>query len=899
MKKRKTIRNVSLVALSAVMVCGAAAAFAGCSNDTYTLTVSIFCNRSDEYTNTTICEQWEKEYSEKLGTEVHVELSVNPEKNDYFQKIGEAFGNGSAADVVYLSPKYVKQWAEVGRVMDLSPYILQDSLLNTKEETATALQGIWQNGLSYYGYRKGESTTYVPGQAIKYDSATGKLVAESDNQAVELYGLPKDYSNFAMGYNKKFFTSDLKKAYTTTKTSAVRNVLAGDQTDKYYTKGLTHTGTTDTPSVTYAVSGDYTNPYTGQTMTATAGQEAPLINIGVPTTYKPFNFYRFKSYDDALAAGDPMAKATSILTRNQGYTVTIPGFPGETFAIDDATNAKNNATDVPYDVDTGHIVFTYAEFGALTWAVTYYLNTFDWDAANPLAGQGGVSSKVRQMNVYGNDMYEGAQGNPLYLLTWLSSNDADFINESSTKAMNGTTAPDLTSTARSSDLAGTNSQKVKKLNLDGTYREADVQYGVDSKNFIETYGAYHEYGSTWNGNAANSGDTTENRSTGWELYRMGCSVFYGAGTWDAATRNESEQTYFEFGEMPAPVAEKYALYSTVKNADYEMQTYSNGATTKGTGNTANNDGAQRSNLEEGKTIYNAAAIKANQILRQDKWAARMDSVGYAANARLLSTAGTDEGWKIEGAASLIMALTINKDAQKTLTYAGAQLPNFRDQCKDFLDYNKQTEGEFKEMITPEGFYNTTDPAEGKAIWDHYYDIAVRMADASRSSNNNITVGDWLAQNAKDYNGTDPARYDEQYKDVLLSEFTGEDTYYSFAMKVLRMVAFDRTDRDLNLRMQYGLNSVRDSSMYTFTDVWIDKINPATTGKLLAYINQVPFDANVQIGINGADLQNCPSGNKKYQTPATYLIRMASQVQAELDKAIQNERESISSANVGL
>lgn len=905
MKKRKIVKNVSLVALSAVLACGVAAAFTGCANDTYTLSVSIFCNDSDEHTNRTICENWAKEYSEKLGFDIAVDLSVNNDKDTYFEELGRAFSNDSAEDVIYLSPKYVKNWASIGRVMDLSQYVVNGTKLDPKEETTAAISNLWENGLSYYGYKKGDSN-YVLGQTIKYDATSNKLVTTANNTEVELYGLPKDYSNFAMGYNKKFFTDELKAQYQTVRTDTERSVQGGYNA----TKDVTFTGKkangTDynVNPVTYAVG------ITKEQCKAhtdcdghNEGDPAPLINIGVPTRYRPFNFYRYASYDDALEGGDPMAVACNELTRyRQGYVVTIPGFPGDTFTVDSQYQDAN----APYDTATGHVVFTYAEFGALTWAVTYYLNTFDWDAQNPLAGQGGVTTKTSgQMNIFGNEQYEGAQGNPLYLLPWLASNDADFIDLTSTKAMNNTTAPDTTNTtAKASTFAGTNTNNVTKLNLDGSTRTAAVQYGIDSARFIETYAAFHEYGSTWNGNSGNAGDTLNNRQeSGWDLFRMGAGVFYGAGTWDAATRNESETDTFEFGEMPTPVAEKYALYTATKDADYEHVVYSN-AGTKGTGDAVNNEGAQRSNPEDGLShgAYTYDEIVANQLLRQDKWAGRMDSVGYAANGKLASYVGTEEEWKIEGAASLIMALTIKEDAQKTLTYAGAQLPNFRGQCIDFLNYQTAgADGAFKDMITPEGFYDTTDPATGKAIWDHYYAIAKEMAAASYSSS--LTVGEWI-QTKKDYNSDAVARYDEQYKDVPLNKFVGESTHISFAMKVLRMVNFDKTDRDLNIRMQYGLNSVRDSSMYTFTNTWIGSIDSSSTGKMLAYIKQASLKSynnkNMIGDLRAIYLQATPgatqaelqAGKGMLWTPAVYCINSADTVQKALTRSINEEASSI-------
>ncbi|MDE5548570.1 MAG: hypothetical protein K2J30_06205, partial [Clostridia bacterium] len=455
---------------------------------------------------------------------------------------------------------------------------------------------------------------------------------------------------------------------------------------------------------TFAASGDYTLS-DGTKATAVANQEAPIIAIGVPVTYKPFNFYRYATFTEALNAGDPIACATDELTAGGGYTVTLPGFPGDTFEINDQANAK--AQDVPYDATLGHTVFTYAEYGALVWAVTYYLNTFDWDATDPTAGMGGLTISSGQQAIYGSEQYEGTQGNALYLLPWAASNDADLIDSTSKKCSNGVK---LDRDTAAYDLGGTKTEDRSKLNLDGTTRTAKVQYGMDSRNFMETYGAYQEFGSTWNGNSGNAGDTdTTKTASGWDYFRMGAAVFYGAGTWDAATRNDTKMDVFEFGQMPSPVSERLALYTETKDADYQPITYSNHEKTKGTGDSANGDYDQRNPLSGGKKVYSKTEIENNQIKRQDKWAARMDSVGYAANGRLADlSADSNEYWKKAAAPSLIAALTVGRTEQITLTYAGAQLPNFIDQCSDFLYYQDAAYADksFKDMLTPDGFADT-------------------------------------------------------------------------------------------------------------------------------------------------------------------------------------------------
>ena len=910
-KSSKLIRNISLVALSAVLVGSVAATATACGKDkANTLSVFIFCSKSDEHTNRTIADNWAKQYSQTIGKEIKVNLRVNSDKAAYFVDLGTKLNGGrnNIEDIIYLSPRYVQEYSNPPGngspiVMDLSQYI--------EPEAGKTISGIWSDAVSFYGYNKSDAN-YNFGQKIVYDAngAEGAgFYTESGSSKVGLFGLPKDYSNFSMGYNKKFFTSDMKKAYETTYGSTSRNVgnpsKIAEGNAQYaqaytgYTK--TDTMTTDTNNVaTYAVSGTYTLS-DGTTKTVEKGQEAPLISIGIPVTYRPFNFYRYNDYKSAKAAGDPIACAGEAFGYDEGYTVTLPGYPGDTFQITDQENAKpSDASSVPYDATIGHTVFTYAEYGALTWAITYYLNTFDWNDKdgdhNATTGNGGIVLDGQKQPVYGSEQYEGAQGNALYLLPWLASNDADLIDKTSKVCLN----PDA-GTNNSQDAyetAGTAHELRDKMNLDGTTRHSKVQYGMNSKNFMETYGAFQEYGSAWNGNSGNAGDVaskSSKTSSGWVYFRAGASLFYGAGTWDASARNDTQMDIFEFGQMPAPVSEKLALYTTTRDASYYTVTYANATTDKGTGDGVGSAGdesgdyAQRNlTTDPVSRAFTKDEIVKNQIKRQDKWAARMDSVGYAANGRLADLPeNSKEAWKAAGAASLIQALTIGKTDQITLTYAGAQLPNYKDQCTDFLKYQETgyENGSFKDMLTPDGFAETKDKTAGRAEWDHYYKIALKMAEDSRNrSNRNVTVKSWIENSGfKHSDGSGAVRYDTQYDNTTLGEFTGENrTNISFAMKVLRMVCFTYADRDLNIRMQYGLNSVRDASMYTPNTTWINSLDASKSDKMFANKNQNLLTSAQKSNFNGSALARTVADSDKkdisFYTPAVYCAISAKTAQ---------------------
>ncbi len=911
MKKSKTLKSISLVALSAVMIAGVAMAAAGCGesgggggtnpgggggtqNPTGgDLTVTMFCGDADKATNQQIADAWAKDYNAAHGTTFNAIIKNNTKKEDYFKNLADSFVNGSVGDVMYVAPRNVKTYAISGRIIDLTQFI------NADETAKENVQGIWQNALSYYGYETGNKN-YMMGQPVTYDEANGVFKSGEDgNTTVGLYGLPKDYSNFSMGYNRVFFSEELKQAYQNTKASDTRTVKGAEGATGSKSAERTYTaksGLDDTNGgyvITYAA-GDH------------AGEEANIINIGIPTTYKPFNFFKYNTYDAAVQGGDPMATMVEKFTGGKGYTVTIPGFPDGTFKVTDKKD--ENAA---YDTSEGHIVYTYAEYGAMQWALTYYLNTFAWDnGQNGTSGTGGKRlSDGKYHTIYGGEQYEGVSGasvgSALYLLPWLYSNDADLIDDTLSFCVSyNTDAPGdkisdkrnalmetsntvITDRADWRSKVGNATYKATKKNLDGTTREVDVQFGYNSERFLETYGAFLAIGSDWNGNPGDTDQTRPTGESGWTYFCAGRSIFYGAGSWDAATRNEEDQTSFDFGQMPMPVAEKYALYSCIKGANYEMTTYSNYS--KDNNGTAGVNGINADALKAGLKVYTKDEIEANLLIRQDKWAARMDSVGYAVTNKSLDANGNPTE-RTRAAASLCAALTINEDPQVTLTYAGAQLPNFEKQCKELLNYQDPAyaEGAFKDMITPDGSATVTG-ADGKALWDSYYAVAKQMGDAARGGSTQ-TVSAFLADKV-DCNG-DPIKYDPDFTETVLSSFAGTNTRYAFAMKVLRLVNYRHKDLDINIRMQDGLNAVRDSSMYTYNENWMIPVDARSdfTHNLAYYRQQDLTTAQMDKLDDNSILRYNPStgtGNA-FLTPLVFAMANAKQAQANLQDALDKE-----------
>ncbi len=918
MKKRKALKSAVLVALSAVFVGGIAMTAAGCGGgggDLNTITVNMFSGPADKATNEKIATEWAASYNSEHGTSYTVDIKNETDKPTYFTTLADLFSKNTVGDVIYIAPRNVNTYAKSKKVIDLTQFIAEDAGLveNVKD--------IWPDALNYYGYDTSKTAytddAYTMGQHISYDEAQKGFYTDA-GEKVGLYGLPKDYSNFSMGYNHRFFSTEMKQKYETTKVDETRTVWAargdsssnskgtksssGDDKNVQYTANTGKNGGTQKAVITYAV--------TDSAKGITAGEPANIINIGIPVNITPFNFYMWPTYSDAVSAGDPIALMTSIFTGGKGYTVTIPGYPDEMF--DMPTGAPKDAN-APYDTSKGHITYTYAEYGALMWSLTYYLNTFHWDGNDESMG-GVVASSGNYRTVYGGEQYEGGEqdGAQMYLLPWLYSNDANLINSANALCVSGDTQEAREALLESQNIdsgaqdnwrtvAGKTTEKTEKLRLNGQKEEVNVQYGLNSEKFIETYAAFLAIGSDWNANP-NDSDDLKKESSGWGYFREGRSLFYGAGTWDAATRNETDRKYFEFGQMPTPVAERYALYSSIKDANYNMVTYSN-IQNSATGRDVEK-GQNASALSAGLKVYSKDEIIANQVCRQDKWGARMDSVAYAVTYKAL------EGQKLDGAvnertkaaASLCAALTIDKKPQISLTYGGAQLPNFISQCKDLLNYNNKeysnyANGAFKDMITPDG------DSEGNDVWDQYYEIAKEMGDEAYSGNGSQTVAQFLAGKKitlKDNTQVD-VKFDPDFADTKLDKtsFAEADTTatsrYSFAMKVLRMVAFTQKDFDLLIRMQYGLNSVRDSSMYTYRDNWLNPHDARNKpDNMLAYYRARPLKNSSDNNINLKDTSILKINTKgtytdsQFLTPFVFCMVQAKEAQTNLTSAIMEE-----------
>ncbi len=755
---KKVFKRVSLLALSALMLGTAGVSFASCGGEDEVIDVFVFAGTEDQETNTVLVENWAKKYAAKLvaegkkeeGFEIKTNCTFQSDTTQYFASLANTLAAGTAPDVFYVSPKYVKAYSKVGYVLDLTDYIDFSSTDSNYD-----INKVFGASLGFYAY-----DGQVIGSEVHYDTTQKKFINE-EGRVAGLYALPKDYSSFGLGYNANFFTDAMKQAYANTGAIAA---------DTYGGKSIIRNA-------------------------ATGADAAGVINVGVPTTYYPYNFYVYGSYEDALAAGDPVAAASKA---NNGYTVTIPGYPGETFAMTEDSSTA-------YDSSFGYVTYTYAEYSAVSWAVCYYYNKYLPDHAT----------------VYGNDQYEGT----LYLLPWLAGNDADYIN-----------AKEGTKTSDGSKV--TAYQSVES----GTYTAADgttINYGIDNEEFIETYAAFAAYGSDWNANSYYAGDGMT--AGGYAQFKEGNVVFYGVGTWDAAGFNQVSPDVLKYSLMPEPVSEDYALYSRIKDAKYEQQVYMSNGQVDADGKVALNTTVPAS--------FTTAQIEANQLLRQNQWKARMDSVGYGVNGDL---ANSKSDWLAEACADLVANMTVDRDSQVELTLAGSQLPNYADQCEDYL----YKTGAFANVITPDD-----------ANYNEYYQIVTELV---ANTDRNTTVSAWMAANYPNH------KYNANFADYTCKRIANS----TIGFQALNMISLDYKSRNVAVRMVSGENGTKDSCMYTFDAAWIDVFSANKAGCMIAYTQKVANTYNISSTFVNSST-TC--------TPYAYCMNYVKDTQASLNESIKNEQ----------
>lgn len=915
---KKHLRKVIATVVAALMTCALCLGlFAGCTGGSNTISVYIFSSAADSATNQALIDAWKAEYSEEHADELaeagveELEVNYTYEQVDdtYFDTLRTALNSGTAQDIIYLSPKFVRAYALNDRLLDLSQYVNWNNY---------SYNDVWAGGLSAYTYN---AETNAAGETIDFGqtSVASDGTATFKNESGEelgLYGVPKDYSSFGLMYNKNYFTDSLKTAYT----SSNYTPPAG--------------------SVKVWNGSDWEN-------------SDSYINIGVTTKYYPFNFYNYDTYEEALADGDPIAM---LAQRNDGYEVTIPGWPGDTYTVEGADGTI-------YDSTLGYVTYTYSEYSAMTYAVCMFAQLADRNS-------NGSHTLMKWLNdpyysntnfVYGNDQYEGT----LYLTAWLLGNDADIIDSDSRSV----------DARYSYDANGQRSENTSAhANSDGlyTFDEGAESYGINSEAFVEAYAAFLAYGSDWNGNAYFAGNENEDEATrgGFALMQAGRAVFYGVGTWDLQNFNSTPVNRLNIGIMPEPVSEDYAIASKVKDYKYQEAYYSNDYTstswsednlagassneyadTVRVANTSSTYNPYDSNWTIDSTSSDNATWVKMMDARQDEWFARMDTVGYAVNRQVLNVGE----WKAKAAADLCAYLAMAEEGQLSLTYSGSQLSSLVSQCYSYVRYadgdnaftGTEYANDFAKMLSPDGNAEGTlevSEAEMNLVKGYYTGSVAGFSGILTYTSDDIAnvINGMLNETASGgvitlegeqiwYFAVGAANYMQSRRATAKSprEFITNNfpslvpylnEYYAdsdlnslvtpgvnMCYKALNMVSLDRESRNLQVRMT-ALNGAADSCMYTYSSSWIDQEFVRYKGNaLLAYnvdkdewilsqldtellSNDLANNATVQgtlnalfplptIDTDASSMTNNHTGN--FVTPATYCLTIVSYVQADL------------------
>lgn len=844
---QKIVNKIVIFALVVIMVGLLVFSYVSAIS-TYDITVFIFAGAADQQTNTELINQWAEQYAKEHADEIgkdsiSVGVSYQTDTSLYFSQLQRQIASGTADDVIYVSPKYVKSFAINDAVLDLTDYV---------DWSKYDPNGVWGSAMGAYAYVEGETLTDGSiGNPVTY-STSGSSGAGFYNEAGEkasLYAIPKDFSSFGLAYNRNFFTQELRNAYSST---------------------------VDTNGAIYYIdaNGNETGP-------------ANIVNIGRTVRYYPFNYYKYSSFEEALAAKDPIAAASDSVG---GYDVTIMGWPGDTYYTGQADDPST-----PYNDSIGYVTYTYAEYGAMAWAVGYYAQSFDdvngsHQLMTWLNDSEGNSLGVDY--VYGNDQYEGT----LYLTAWLLGNDVDIISDDYTSV----TAP-----------------------------SADADYGINSDKFKEAYAAFLAFGSDWNANSyfSGSGESTETIG-GWGTFNSGRCIFYGIGTWDLATFNSASRSILSVGIMPEPVSESYSPYARVKDATYSSKTYGDTPVTTA--------------IEYGSDEWIEY-----QEARQDAWAARLDTVGYGVNASVLDKYTGEEAWKVDACADLCAFLALDPELQSALTYAGSQLTSFRDQGISYLYYQGGASDDFysdpdsvatynfNNMITPDG--NSTNSLQVTVDEITKAGLTPQALGLPANATGTVTIGDGSTYEIS--GGETPSQLRDEspiwtfvtavatkmYNDHVGSSYSSIGAYIrgefpsltqylnsyfeggsmnlvsnvAYAYKCLNLIALNYEDRNLQLRMASGANGALDSCMYTYNSLWIDEFGNTKGYSLIAYeSNRAPggFD-QVDYGemtdakiVNPVSIGNASGGwSARYFTPAAYCEWIVVRSQALLDEAITRER----------
>ena len=646
-----------------------------------------------------------------------------------------------------------------------------------------------------------------------WNSALSFYSYSNDSKVNESVTYDAEKNTLTNGDGKSLGLYALPKDYSSFTTAYNVNFFTDKMTARYE-------NTADTHGAVYVYG---TTPAAG-TLPTNATQASSIIKPGTTLTYYPFNYYRFYDLKTAYENGDPVAKAS---VANGGYDVTIPCYPNEVLFDEAATDDPSTT----YDDRYVYPVYTYSEYSALSFAVAYYCTMYDSGRADA-DNDGKVAASDypsdrwtnctwisdKNYSVYANDQYDSS--GTYYLTSWLYGNDASVIS------------PD--------------NQHVD-VTLGGETSETS-SWGINSDAFIEAYSAFNAYGSDWNNNMYWSATITEeetlSKQGGYVGFAGGYCVFYGYGTWNSTTLDK-DKSVLDYQLMATPVSDDHSLNSRIKNMHGESEEYGSDAST-----------------------FTESDIASAMKSRQSEWGARVDSVGYGVNRMCAEKYTGKNAWKLQAAIDLCAYMTIDKDAQVSLTYAGAQIPNYVSQCEDYLN----TDGAFAGMITP-----------GSENWNEAYGAAMKIAAVTAPKQMSMTITEWLT--ASGYS----AEFIEEclnpiYADSLIKDFNSTTT----AFRLFNIVSLNDASRNLLLRIA-ETNGAKDPCLYTYNNSWWASTFATYEGSYLLNYNLDPtqdmysnYTANKDKVIGYKDLD---STKKALTTVYNYCQALARHGEIELWEVI--------------
>lgn len=183
-------------------------------------------------------------------------------------------------------------------------------------------------------------------------------------------------------------------------------------------------------------------------------------------------------------------------------------------------------------------------------------------------------------------------------------------------------------------------------------KDNNTKVNFTDQKFIDAYQGFLDLNSKWYAHAIGS------TKTGYELFTEGSLVFYPVGTWDIGYFDRYAST-LEYDLMPWPIANTYKDTSLTE--------------------------------------------------RQNKWKARVDSIGYGVYS------GSE---KVEEATQFIKYLSINESVQRLLTESGVQIPNIEKLAKTEYLNNEMKDANGKDLA-PRNKQLLLNIAEGSAKNGHY------------------------------------------------------------------------------------------------------------------------------------------------------------------------------------